>query len=131
MPSSSRARREGIIKAPPPFWAAWTGNRRKLPRPTALPAIARMTPSWEPHASWRCCVFGLALLLKLVHHLHQAQPMRRGGRGGRSPARLLQHPPDRPRRVPSPPHGHERADDAAHHPVDKAVSDDIDGDAIV
>src|SRR3989338_1562902 len=42
----------GIMKAPPPFDAAWTGKRRKLPRPTALPATAIMMPSRVPHA-WR------------------------------------------------------------------------------
>ena len=28
------------MKAPPPFCAAWTGNRKKLPRTMALPATA-------------------------------------------------------------------------------------------
>jgi len=33
------------MNAPPPFWAAWAGNRRKFPNPTALPATAKTAPS--------------------------------------------------------------------------------------
>lgn len=35
------------MKAPPPNWAAWPGNRKKLPRPTATPATAIMAPIGE------------------------------------------------------------------------------------
>src|SRR6266508_2313591 len=38
-------------KAPPPFWAAWAGKRRKLPRPTALPAMASTSPTLDPQPS--------------------------------------------------------------------------------
>jgi hypothetical protein len=41
----------GIIKAPPPFRAAWTGNRKKFPSPTAEPATARTTPNLDPQLS--------------------------------------------------------------------------------
>jgi hypothetical protein len=39
------------MKAPPPFCIAWTGNRKKFPSPTALPAIAKINPTLEPQAS--------------------------------------------------------------------------------
>jgi hypothetical protein len=32
------------MKAPPPFSAAWTGNRKKFPKPIALPAMAKISP---------------------------------------------------------------------------------------
>ncbi|MBM3984316.1 MAG: hypothetical protein FJ296_01280, partial [Planctomycetes bacterium] len=38
-------------KAPPPFLAAWAGKRRKFPRPTALPAMARTRPTREAQRS--------------------------------------------------------------------------------
>src|SRR5687768_15639849 len=38
------------MNAPPPFAAAWPGKRRKLPRPTADPATARITPRRVPHS---------------------------------------------------------------------------------
>src|SRR5687767_7286487 len=38
------------MKAPPPLAAACPGKRRKLPRPTAEPATARITPSRVPHS---------------------------------------------------------------------------------
>jgi hypothetical protein len=41
-----------IMKEPPPLLAACTGNRRKLPRPMALPAMARIRPIRLPHASF-------------------------------------------------------------------------------
>jgi hypothetical protein len=37
-----------MIKAPPPFSMACAGNRKKFPRPTAFPAIARINPTLEP-----------------------------------------------------------------------------------
>ena len=40
------------IKAPPPNCAAWPGKRKKFPRPTALPATARMIPRREFHDSF-------------------------------------------------------------------------------
>jgi len=40
-----------IMNAPLPYCAASPGNRRKLPKPTALPATARMTPRRELHFS--------------------------------------------------------------------------------
>ena len=39
------------MNAPPPFCTACTGNLRKLPKPTALPAMASMSPTLEPHES--------------------------------------------------------------------------------
>ena len=42
----------GEMKVPPPFWAACTGKRKKLPRPTALPAMARTRPMRVPHSSF-------------------------------------------------------------------------------
>src|SRR5688572_6092134 len=39
-------------KAPPPLAAAWAGKRRKLPRPTALPAMARTSPSRDAQRSF-------------------------------------------------------------------------------
>ena len=45
------AMKYGIMKVPPPFSTAWRGKRRKLPRPTALPAMARISPMREPHCS--------------------------------------------------------------------------------
>ena len=36
---------------PPPFAAAWRGKRKKFPRPTALPAMARIKPIRLPQAS--------------------------------------------------------------------------------
>src|SRR3990172_10650656 len=51
MPRKIRAQKYGIRKAPPPFCAACPGNRRKLPKPTAEPATARMTPTRVPHCS--------------------------------------------------------------------------------
>src|SRR4030095_8071702 len=41
------------MKAPLPYCAARPGKRRKLPRPIALPATARMTPRREYHMSVR------------------------------------------------------------------------------
>jgi hypothetical protein len=41
----------GMIKAPPPFSTAFTGKRRKLPNPTALPAIAKIRPTLLPQDS--------------------------------------------------------------------------------
>ena len=38
-----------MIKAPPPFSIACAGKRKKLPRPTAFPAIAKTKPTREPH----------------------------------------------------------------------------------
>ena len=40
-----------MMKAPPPLVAACTGKRKKLPSPTAEPATARITPSFEPQFS--------------------------------------------------------------------------------
>jgi hypothetical protein len=37
-----------MIKAPPPFSTACTGNLRKFPKPTAFPAIAKIKPTREP-----------------------------------------------------------------------------------
>jgi hypothetical protein len=51
MPMSTKQTRYGIIKAPPPFCTACTGKRRKLPNPTAFPAIARINPTLEPQDS--------------------------------------------------------------------------------
>lgn len=45
------------MNAPPPFWAATEGNRRKLPSPMALPATAMMMPSRLPH---RSCVMAFS-----------------------------------------------------------------------
>src|SRR3990167_10238487 len=39
------------MKAPPPFSAAWTGKRRKFPRPMAFPARANISPILEAHFS--------------------------------------------------------------------------------
>src|SRR3972149_9886917 len=47
------ATKYGIMKAPPPFWAAWTGKRRKFPMPMAFPARARINPILVPHVSRR------------------------------------------------------------------------------
>jgi hypothetical protein len=44
MPSKNSAQKYGIMNAPPPFWSACPGKRRKFPRPTAEPATARITP---------------------------------------------------------------------------------------
>ena len=38
------------MKTPPPLIEARPGNRRKLPRPTADPATARITPSLDPQS---------------------------------------------------------------------------------
>ena len=54
----------GIMKAPPPFSAAWPGKRKKLPSPTAEPATARMTPTRLVHwlrSSWAAVVIAPAL----------------------------------------------------------------------
>jgi hypothetical protein len=45
------------MKAPPPFSTACTGNRRKLPNPTALPAIANIKPTLEPQPA--ACAFAI------------------------------------------------------------------------
>jgi GDP-L-fucose synthase len=45
---SKKQTKYGMINAPPPFSIACAGKRRKLPRPTALPAIANMRPILEP-----------------------------------------------------------------------------------
>jgi len=39
------------MNAPPPNWATWPGKRMKFPRPTALPATARIMPIREPQES--------------------------------------------------------------------------------
>ena len=44
------------MNAPPPCAAAWPGNRRKFPSPTADPETARMTPTRVPHSI--CFFFG-------------------------------------------------------------------------
>src|SRR5512141_238514 len=36
------------MKVPPPFSTACRGKRKKLPRPTALPAMARISPMRDP-----------------------------------------------------------------------------------
>jgi hypothetical protein len=46
-----------MIKAPPPLVAACTGNLKKFPRPTALPATARMTPIFELQLSLEFFIF--------------------------------------------------------------------------
>lgn len=51
MPRMMSEMKYGIMKAPPPLSAACTGNLRKLPRPMAFPAIARISPILEPHCS--------------------------------------------------------------------------------
>ena len=40
-----------MINAPPPLLIAWAGKRKKLPRPTAFPAIANTRPTLEPQRS--------------------------------------------------------------------------------
>jgi hypothetical protein len=37
-----------MINTAPPFWPAIYGNRHILPKPTADPAVARITPSLLP-----------------------------------------------------------------------------------
>ena len=44
MPISRKAQKYAIMNAPPPYCAASPGKRKKLPKPTALPATASMTP---------------------------------------------------------------------------------------
>jgi hypothetical protein len=44
MPISKKAQKYAIMNAPPPYWAASPGKRRKLPKPMALPATASTTP---------------------------------------------------------------------------------------
>jgi hypothetical protein len=39
------------MKAPPPFCIACTGKRKKLPKPIAFPAMARINPIREPQES--------------------------------------------------------------------------------
>jgi hypothetical protein len=39
------------MNAPPPFCAAWTGKRKKFPRPMALPATASIKPMRVPQLS--------------------------------------------------------------------------------
>ncbi len=51
MPMSRKQMRYGMMKAPPPLFTACTGKRRKLPSPTALPAMARISPTLVPHDS--------------------------------------------------------------------------------
>jgi hypothetical protein len=51
-PRKKRARKYGIRKAAPSYFAARPGKRRKLPSPTALPVTARMTPREEPQLSF-------------------------------------------------------------------------------
>lgn len=46
-------------KAPPSYLAARPGKRRKLPRPTALPVTARMTPMVEPQLSFFFKLIGM------------------------------------------------------------------------
>jgi hypothetical protein len=53
----------GIIKAPPPFWAACTGKRKKFPKPTALPAAARINPIRVAHLSRSLIVLAVCLTL--------------------------------------------------------------------
>src|SRR3989337_2515598 len=53
IPIRISATKYGIMKAPPPFWAAWTGKRRKFPMPMAFPARARINPILVPHLSRR------------------------------------------------------------------------------
>ena len=48
------------MKVPPPFCAACTGKRRKLPRPTAFPAMARI------NAIQRSLLLGLSTFAVLV-----------------------------------------------------------------
>jgi hypothetical protein len=51
MPSRRKAMKYGIMKVPPPFRAASAGKRRKLPSPTAFPAIASTRPSCDAQPS--------------------------------------------------------------------------------
>src|SRR5574338_1599655 len=51
MPTRMNAMKYGIMNVPPPFCVSWLGKRRKFPRPTALPAMARIRPIREPHCS--------------------------------------------------------------------------------
>jgi hypothetical protein len=39
------------MNAPPPFCTAWTGNLKKFPNPTAFQAMAKISPTREPHDS--------------------------------------------------------------------------------
>jgi hypothetical protein len=52
IPIRTNEMRYGMRNAPPPFWAACAGKRRKLPSPTALPAIASTSPTRVPHCSF-------------------------------------------------------------------------------
>jgi len=58
MPSTRKDTKYGIMKVPPPFWAACTGKRRKLPSPTAFPAMARIRPIRVPQRSrgWKSVI---------------------------------------------------------------------------
>lgn len=57
MPISKKAQKYAIMKAPPPYCAASPGNRKKLPKPTALPATANITPRLLPQFSFFCFLF--------------------------------------------------------------------------
>ena len=48
---SRKLTKYGIMNAPPPFCTACTGKRKKFPNPTALPAMAKIKPTREPHDS--------------------------------------------------------------------------------
>jgi len=49
----------GIINAPPPFCAAWTGKRKKFPSPTADPATARIIPVLVFQVSRNLLIFAI------------------------------------------------------------------------
>src|SRR5688572_5967099 len=84
MPSSKRATKYGIMNAPPPFCTAWPGKRRKLPRPTAEPATARITPSrlfqWSALRSCGLSALATTAPLRLqrlvLDHVFQIMPQR-------------------------------------------------------
>jgi hypothetical protein len=59
MPIRRKHTRYGIIKVPPPFCTACTGNLKKFPKPTEFPAIARINPTLDPQASFFISIAGL------------------------------------------------------------------------
>jgi hypothetical protein len=59
----------GIIKAPPPFCIACTGNLKKFPNPTAFPAIASIRPTRDPQDS----LFAIRVQNAIFQHENKVQ----------------------------------------------------------
>jgi len=67
----------GIINAPPPFCAAWTGKRKKFPSPTAEPATARIIPALVFQVSRNLLTFAIFISSLCGFHVDQHVKIRK------------------------------------------------------